>query len=45
MVSSEWGDPEAFLHGFNPAHVAEGKSLPFSFILGTVLTLDNLKRS
>lgn len=25
MISSEWGDPHAFLTGFNPAHVAEGK--------------------
>ena len=25
MVSSEWGSPKAFCHGFNPAHVAEGK--------------------
>lgn len=24
MVSSEWGAPKAFLHGFNPTHVAEG---------------------
>ena len=24
MVSSEWGEPSAFLQGFNPAHVAEG---------------------
>ena len=25
MVSSEWGEPQCFLNGFNPAHVAEGK--------------------
>jgi len=25
MVSSEWGAPEAFKQGFNPAHVAEGR--------------------
>ncbi len=24
MISSEWGDPNVFLKGFNPAHVAEG---------------------
>jgi len=24
MVSSEWGAPKCFLHGFNPAHVQEG---------------------
>ena len=27
MISSEWGDPHAFLTGFNPAHVAEGQSI------------------
>ena len=26
MVSSEWGEPDCFLNGFNPAHVAEGKA-------------------
>ena len=25
MVSSEWGEPNTFLSGFNPAHVAEGE--------------------
>jgi len=25
MISSEWGVPNAWKHGFNPAHVAEGK--------------------
>ncbi|XP_065682904.1 methanethiol oxidase isoform X1 [Hydra vulgaris] len=25
MVSSEWGSPNCFMAGFNPAHVAEGK--------------------
>lgn len=25
MVSSEWGSPQAFSSGFNPAHVGEGK--------------------
>ena len=25
MISSEWGDPDCFTKGFNPAHVAEGK--------------------
>lgn len=25
MISSEWGEPNAFLHGFNPQHVADGK--------------------
>jgi len=25
MISSEWGAPKAFKHGFNPQHVAEGK--------------------
>jgi len=25
MISSEWGSPSAFIHGFNPQHVAEGK--------------------
>ncbi|CAJ1401395.1 unnamed protein product [Effrenium voratum] len=25
MVSSEWGDPECFTNGFNPAHVADGR--------------------
>ena len=25
MVSSGWGAPNAFLNGFNPQHVAEGK--------------------
>jgi len=25
MISSEWGVPNAFKNGFNPAHVAEGK--------------------
>ena len=24
MISSEWGEPNCFLNGFNPAHVAEG---------------------
>ena len=24
MISSEWGEPNAFLHGFNPKHVEEG---------------------
>ena len=24
MISSEWGEPNCFLKGFNPAHVAEG---------------------
>ena len=24
MISSEWGEPNSFLNGFNPAHVAEG---------------------
>lgn len=25
MISSEWGEPNAFASGFDPAHVAEGK--------------------
>lgn len=25
MISSEWGEPNTFLHGFNPAHVADGE--------------------
>ena len=25
MVSSEWGEPNTFMTGFNPAHVAEGE--------------------
>ena len=25
MVSSEWGEPQCFLKGFDPSHVAEGK--------------------
>ncbi|KAL5469066.1 hypothetical protein EMCRGX_G030258 [Ephydatia muelleri] len=25
MISSEWGDPHAFLTGFNPKHVKEGR--------------------
>ena len=25
MISSEWGEPNSFLSGFNPAHVAEGE--------------------
>ncbi|XP_064387810.1 methanethiol oxidase-like [Halichondria panicea] len=25
MISSEWGEPNTFLQGFNPAHVANGK--------------------
>ena len=25
MISSEWGAPNCFTKGFNPAHVAEGK--------------------
>ena len=25
MISSEWGEPKAFLEGFNPAHVKDGK--------------------
>lgn len=25
MISSEWGEPNTFLQGFNPAHVADGK--------------------
>ncbi len=25
MVSSEWGDPNCFLKGFNPQHVADNK--------------------
>jgi len=25
MISSEWGAPNAWTHGFNPAHVADGK--------------------
>lgn len=24
MISSEWGEPNTFVNGFNPAHVAEG---------------------
>lgn len=28
MISSEWGEPKSFLAGFNPAHVAEGISMP-----------------
>ena len=41
MISSEWGEPNTFLHGFNPAHVAEGKCrlLPYRFIV-PVLYLD-----
>ena len=27
MISSEWGDPHAFLAGFNPVHVAEGQCI------------------
>ena len=26
MISSEWGEPNSFLHGFNPQHVADGKN-------------------
>jgi len=25
MISTEWGEPNCFKHGFNPQHVAEGK--------------------
>ena len=24
MISSEWGEPNSFFSGFNPAHIAEG---------------------
>ncbi len=27
MISSEWGAPNAFLHGFNPKHVEEGANI------------------
>ena len=26
MISSEWGEPKCFFHGFNPAHVADGNT-------------------
>lgn len=26
MISSEWGSPKAFLSGFNPQHVQDGRS-------------------
>ena len=26
MISSEWGEPNTLLNGFNPAHVAEGNN-------------------
>ena len=29
MVSSEWGEPNTFLNGFNPADVAKGIQSPF----------------
>ena len=31
MISSEWGDPHAFLTGFNPKHVKEGQSSTIMF--------------
>ena len=30
MISSEWGEPNAFLKGFNPADVENGKYLVLS---------------
>jgi selenium-binding protein 1 len=27
MISSEWGEPNTFLKGFNPAHIADGSYL------------------
>ncbi len=27
MISSEWGEPKSFVHGFNPQHVDDGMSI------------------
>ncbi len=27
MISSEWGEPNTFLHSFNPEHVADGENI------------------
>ena len=40
MISSEWGEPKSFLAGFNPAHVAEGISMPvFEYFLRLFIVL------